>query len=202
MKKLKVFVSAVLAGMCIAFGGTVFLSVDNKVIGSALFSLGLFVVCTQGFNLFTGEACYVFDNDREYALNLLFIWLGNLAGTGLVAGGIRLTRIVNIAQRAAELCAVKTGDSLLSLFVLGMFCNIFIYIAVEGYKNNPHELGKYLALIFGVMGFILCGTEHCVADMFYFWLGGWSIKAVLALLVITVGNMCGSVIFPLLKKLI
>lgn len=202
MKKLKVFVSAVLAGMCIAFGGTVFLSVDNKVIGSALFSLGLFVVCTQGFNLFTGKACYVFDNDREYALNLLFIWLGNLAGTGLVAGGIRLTRIVNIAQRAAELCAVKTGDSLLSLFVLGMFCNIFIYIAVEGYKNNPHELGKYLALIFGVMGFILCGTEHCVADMFYFWLGGWSIKAVLALLVITVGNMCGSVIFPLLKKLI
>lgn len=202
MKKIKVSVSAVLAGMCIAFGGTVFLSVENRVAGSALFTLGLFVVCTQGFNLFTGKACYVFDNNAEYAVELLFIWVGNLIGTGLVAGGIRLTRIVGIAQRAAELCAVKTGDSLLSLFILGIICNIFIYIAVEGYKNNPHELGKYLALVFGVMGFILCGSEHCVADMFYFWLGGWSIKSVIALLVITAGNMCGSVVFPLLKKLI
>lgn len=202
MKKIKVSVSAVLAGMCIAFGGTVFLSVENRVAGSALFTLGLFVVCTQGFNLFTGKACYVFDNNAEYAVELLFIWVGNLIGTGLVAGGIRLTRIVGIAQRAAELCAVKTGDSLLSLFILGIICNIFIYIAVEGYKNNPHEIGKYLALVFGVMGFILCGSEHCVADMFYFWLGGWSIKSVIALLVITAGNMCGSVVFPLLKKLI
>lgn len=202
MKKIKASVSAVLAGMCIAFGGTVFLSVENRVAGSALFTLGLFVVCTQGFNLFTGKACYVFDNNAEYAVELLFIWVGNLIGTGLVAGGIRLTRIVGIAQRAAELCAVKTGDSLLSLFILGMICNIFIYIAVEGYKNNPHEIGKYLALVFGVMGFILCGSEHCVADMFYFWLGGWSIKSVIALLVITAGNMCGSVVFPLLKKLI
>lgn len=202
MKKIKVSVSAVLAGMCIAFGGTVFLSVENRVAGSALFTLGLFVVCTQGFNLFTGKVCYVFDNNAEYAVELLFIWVGNLIGTGLVASGIRLTRIVGIAQRAAELCAVKTGDSLLSLFILGIICNIFIYIAVEGYKNNPHELGKYLALIFGVMGFILCGSEHCVADMFYFWLGGWSIKSVIALLVISAGNMCGSVVFPLLKKLI
>lgn len=188
--------------MCIALGGTVFLSVENRVIGSALFTLGLFVVCTHGFNLFTGKACYIFDNNAEYAVNLALIWLGNLIGTGLVALGVRLTRVSGIAQRAAELCAVKIGDSLISLFVLGIFCNIFIYIAVEGYKNNPHEVGKYLALFFGVMGFILCGTEHCVADMFYFWLGGWSGKAVLALLVITAGNLCGSVIFPLLKKLI
>lgn len=200
MKKLKLLVSAVLAGMCIAFGGTVFLSVDNKIVGSALFTLGLFVVCTQGFSLFTGKACYVFDNDMGYALDLIVIWLGNLIGTGLIAGGVSLTRIAGIAEKAAALCAVKTGDSLLSLFILGVFCNIFIYIAVEGYKSNPHEAGKYLALFFGVMGFILCGTEHCVADMFYFWLGGWSTKAVICLLVITAGNMCGSVVFPLLKK--
>ena len=50
-----------------------------------------------------------------------------------------------------------------------------IYIGVEGYRSNPHELGKYLALFFGVCVFILCGFEHCVANMYYFTMGGaWS----------------------------
>lgn len=203
MKISKAFISAILAGMCIAFGGTVFLSVENKVIGAALFTLGLFVVCTQGFNLFTGKACYVFDNDKTYALNLITIWLGNLAGTGIIAGAVRLTRIAGISQRAADMCAQKASDTLPSLFVLGIFCNIFIYIAVEGYKSNPHEIGRYLALFFGVMGFILCGTEHCVADMFYFWVAAaWSTRTIVCLLVISAGNLVGSVVFPLLKKLI
>ena len=90
---------------------------------------------------------------------------------------------------------------MVSLFFLGVLCNIFIYIAVEGYKNNPHELGKYLSLLFGVMVFILVGTEHCVADMFYFWMGGvWSGHAVAAILVITLGNAVGGVLFPLLRS--
>ena len=42
---------AVLAGISIALGGLVFLSVDNKVIGAALFTVGLFTVCTFGLNL-------------------------------------------------------------------------------------------------------------------------------------------------------
>ena len=89
----------------------------------------------------------------------------------------------------------------MSLFFLGLLCNIFIYIAVEGYGKLPHEVGKYMALVFGVMGFILCGTEHCVADMFYFWMGGaWSGRAVLSILVITAGNCAGGVILPLLRS--
>ena len=50
---------------------------------------------------------------------------------------------------------------------LAVFCNVMIYIGVEGYRSNPHELGKYLALFFGVCVFILCGFEHCVANMYY-----------------------------------
>lgn len=202
MKTLKTFVSGMLAGMSIAFGGVVFLSLDNKVLGSLFFTIGLFVVCTFGFNLFTGKVCYVFANDKAYALALPVIWLGNLAGTGVIAGLVKLTRNAGIAEKAISMCATKTGDSLLSLFVLGILCNIFIYIAVDTFKNNPHEVGKYLGLFFGVMVFILCGTEHCVADMFYFWMAGWSGKAILCIIVITLGNCVGGVIFPLLRKFI
>ena len=203
MKTLRLFIGAVLAGISIALGGLVFLSVENKVIGAALFTVGLFTVCTFGLNLFTGKVCYAFDNDGSYALMLPVIWLGNLAGTGLTALCASLTRAApTLTEKAAALCQSKLGDSMLSLFFLGVLCNVFIYIAVEGYKNNPHELGKYLSLIFGVMVFILCGTEHCVADMFYFWMGRvWSGHAILCILVITLGNAVGGVLFPLLRRL-
>ena len=56
------------------------------------------------------------------------------------------------------------GATYLGLFVLGILCNICIFIAVNGYANNPHQVGKYLALFLGVSVFILCGTEHSVAD--------------------------------------
>ncbi|MBQ3724325.1 MAG: formate/nitrite transporter family protein [Oscillospiraceae bacterium] len=197
MKSGRIFLSAVLAGLSIGFGGLVFLSVENRVMGAFLFAIGLFCVCTMGFHLFTGKVCYVLQIDRSYALSIPIIWLGNLVGTGLVAGAASLTRIgPAVRERAAALCAVKTGDSLVSLFFLGVLCNIFIYIAVEGYKSNPHPLGKYLALVLGVMVFILCGTEHCVADMFYFSMAGaWSVRAVVCLVVITVGNAAGGIAF-------
>ena len=204
MKKLSLLVSALLAGMCVGLGGLAFLSVDNRVIGAALFTIGLFCICTFGFHLFTGKVCSVFQNDRAYALDLPLIWLGNLTGTGAVALIASLTRnAAAMREKAMTLCQVKLNDSLLSLFFLGMLCNIFIYIAVEGYRNNPHELGKYLSLFFGVMVFILAGTEHCVADMFYFWMAGaWSGRAILCILVITLGNAAGGVLLPLLRDII
>ena len=102
MNYLKTFVGAILAGMSIAIGGLVFLSVDDKVIGSALFSVGLFTVCTFGLNLFTGKVCYVFQNDRDYALSLPLIWVGNLIGTGLIALFAGLSRnTAALSEKAA-----------------------------------------------------------------------------------------------------
>jgi formate/nitrite transporter FocA (FNT family) len=178
--------------MCIGFGGIVFLSLDNKVVGAALFTIGLFVICTFGFHLFTGKVCYVFQNDKNYAIDLPFIWIGNLIGTGITAGLASLTRN-----------GPALDDNILSLFFLGVLCNIFIYIAVDGFGKNVHELGKYLSLFFGVMVFILGGTEHCVADMFYFWISGtWSVSAALRVLVITLGNIVGGAGFCLLHGLV
>ena len=200
MNYVKTLISAVLAGICIGIGGVVFLSVEDKLVGSFFFTTGLFVICTMGFHLFTGKVCYVLKNDRTYAFQLPVIWIGNLMGTTLVAKLVSMTRISGIAQKAAALCDTKLSDSCISLFILGIFCNILIYIAVEGYGNIPHETGKYLALFFGVMVFILCGYEHCVADMFYFSAADmWSSEAVMRLLVITLGNVVGGVAFPICR---
>lgn len=201
MKTLTTFVYAVLAGAAIAIGGVAFLSCEDRVVGAIFFCVGLFTVCTFGLNLFTGKVCYVFQRDRVYALNLPVIWLGNLAGTVIVGLLVQATRLApNLVARAQSVCQAKLDDGWLSLFLLGMLCNIFIYIAVEGFSQNPHQLGKYLSLFFGVMVFILCGYEHCVADMFYFTVAGvWSLDTLLRLLIITLGNAVGGVIFPLAR---
>ena len=203
MKKWSVtFVQGILAGVSISLGGTVFLSVENKVTGAVLFTVGLFLVCTFGFNLFTGKVCYVFDRGREYALGLPVIWLGNLCGAWLTAALERGTRIgAGLAERAGSLAEVKLGDSLPSIFILAVFCNIMIYIAVEIYGKCPHELGKYLGLFFGVVVFILCGFEHCVANMYYFSMAGaWSLKTLGYVLVMTLGNAVGGVVIPLVRR--
>lgn len=88
--------------------------------------------------------------------------------------------------------------------MLGILCNIFIFIAVNGYANNPHQLGKYLAIFLGVMVFILCGTEHSVADMYYWSVSGVLYQApaqsLLRIVVVSLGNVVGGVCFPLLEK--
>ena len=200
MKVLKTLLSAVLAGMCIGFGGVVFLALESKVLGAFFFTCGLFCVCTFGLKLFTGKVCYVFQNGRDYALELPVIWLGNLLGTVLTAWLMNASRLAPYAEKAAGMCQVKAEDGLGSLFVLGILCNIFIYIAVESFNKNPHELGKYLGLFFGVMVFILSGYEHCVADMFYVSAAGcWSGDMLLRILVITAGNAVGGVLLPLCR---
>ncbi len=202
MKKIKTFLYSIIGGASIAIGGAAFLSVESKVVGALFFVVGLFVICTMGFSLFTGKVCYVFENDAAYALDLLLIWLGNIIGAFIVGEALRATRIAGISEKAAAMCRMKLDDSLFSIFLLAIFCNILICVAVDGYRNNPHEVGKYIALFFGVTVFIICGFEHCVANMFYISLARmWSAEALIFILVNSLGNAVGGVLLPLAKTL-
>ena len=179
MKQLQTYISGIMAGLAIALGGTVYLSVENQIVGALFFTVGLFTVCTMNFQLYTGRVCYLFENDKNYALQLPLIWLGNLTGAVLTA-----------------------SDNLGSSFLLAIFCNLLIFIAVDGFKHHSHEIGKYLGLFFGVVAFILCGFEHCVANMYFFTIGGvWSLRTMLYILVMTLGNSVGGLVLPLLRRL-
>ena len=205
-KTVSVFLKAILAGFCIGLGGVVFLGLmpTSKPLGAFLFAIGLFTICTHGFNLFTGKACYILDNKPSYLGTLVVIWVGNLIGAFCMAALMHCTRVSAAYTEAAQgLVAAKNADSLGSLFVLGMLCNVLIYIAVDGYKSNPHEIGKYIALIFGVAVFILAGTEHSVADMFYYAAAGelFTGEGILRLVIISLGNVVGGLILPGIKLL-
>lgn len=203
MKKLKVFLDAILAGIAISIGGVVFLACENKFMGACLFSVGLLSVCTLGLNLYTGRVCYSLDNPPAYLLECLLIWVGNLVGAVAAGALILCTRQGEaLATAARALADVKLGDDLISIFILSMGCNMLIYLAVENYKNNPHEIGKYMAIFFGVVVFIMAGFEHCIANIFYFTVAGaWSLRTVGYLLVMTLGNTAGGLLIPAFRKL-
>ena len=204
MKKLADFLYAIMAGAFIAMGGVAFLSLNNKIVGAFMFSLGLFAVCTLKYNLFTGKVGYLFCNDvKTYLPWCLMVWVGNLVGSIIVAELVRLTRVApGLIEKSTKLVQVKADDTLISLFVLGIFCNIMVVHAVDQYLNNPHEIGKYLGIIMSIMVFILCGFEHCIADMFYIQMARmWNSQTIIALIVITLGNVVGGILIPTMRNI-
>jgi formate/nitrite transporter FocA (FNT family) len=200
---LDTFLYGIMGGICIALGGTAYLCAPNSILGATLFAIGLFTICTMGFNLYTGKVAYVFNNGLKYLLDVALIWLSNFCGAALVAALLAQTRLAGtLYAKAAPICALKLADGAWSLFILGAFCNLMIFIAVDSFKNNEHPVGKYLGLLFGVVTFIFCGYEHSIADMFYFTAGdAWSLTSLGKLLVITIGNAAGGVLIPLVRLL-
>ena len=192
-KYSKMILSSVLAGMAIALGAAVNLSVDNRYLGAALFSIGLFCVCSFGWKLFTGQVCKVIGN-HEVVNDLPIVWIGNLIGAALSALFIDGAN-PSIQYIAQALWEAKTNTDLFNLFFGGFCCNVLIYIAVEGYRKIDNALGKYLAILLGVMVFILCSFEHSVADMAYFFLAGCptSWRGIWMILIISLGNLFGGI---------
>ena len=128
--------------------------------------------------------------------------LGKLLGTIITALLILNTRIFNISIRAREMVIIKISDNYLSIFILSIFCGILMYLAVNTYKEVK-DIGKYLAVFLGVIVFILCGFEHCIANMYYFSVSStWSLNTLLYLLVMILGNSLGGILIPLCNKVI
>lgn len=204
-KPLSQFVNAVIGGMMIGIGGCVSLSCDNKYVGAALFSLGLFAIIQFGFGLYTGKIGYVPLRKPVYLLECLFTLLGNALGTFIDAILLRQTRIsAAIAEKAAASVAVKTGDNLLSAFILAVFCGLLMFTAVENARLSNAAGGhveKVIGTMLCIMVFILCGFNHCIADMFYIFLTGSLSSAAAYLPIVILGNSVGGMLIPLLKML-
>lgn len=198
MKKrlLRIFLSAIGAGILIGIGGFVFLSFRNTNLffASFLFSLGLLTIISFQMYLFTGKIGYAFDNKPDYLLDLLVCWLGNLVGAVLVGYILRLTRI-DLSEVASSVVNAKVNDNPLSILILSVFCGMLIYVAVEIQKKDIPGVFKLLGIVLPVMVFIISGFEHCVANMFYFsYANAWNLKSILYILLMSFGNSLGSII--------
>lgn len=189
MNKVQGLIKSVYAGFMIGIGGIVYLSAENKIVGSLFFSFGLLTIVIQGFYLYTGKVGFI--QQMKEVLDMLVIIAGNFIGTFIAACMANLARL-NL--NAAELVNRKLENGVGNIFVLSMFCGVMMYLAIDNYRKTKN----IVLIIAPVMIFILSGFEHSIANMFYFHLAGaYSLKAFVYLAVMLIGNGLGAKIFAL-----
>lgn len=201
---MKYLLKSILAGIVIAIGGTIYLSIDNKILGSVFFTIGLFTVVVYSLNLYTGKIGYLVNNfNIKYIKELIITLIGNFIGTFFVGFILKFTRIYSlINEKAKVIVDIKLNDSILSILILSFFCGILMFLAVNGYKTLK-DSGKYLAVFLSVIVFILCGFEHCIANMYYFTIANsYNLVTLKYLLIMILGNSVGGVLIPIFNLFI
>lgn len=182
----RLFVLAVAAGLLIGLGGvtssTAAHALDNagmvRLVSGLIFPVGLMMVILMGTELFTGNALMITAalDGRITRGRLLRNWgivfAGNLVGAVLLAACMAFFGQLNIgggdlAVYTAKVAAAKNGLPWANAFVLGIFCNLMVCIAVYQANTAQDTAGRILGISFPIMGFVLAGFEHCVADMYY-----------------------------------
>ena len=203
MERARQLVSAILAGMLIGMGGTVYLSQSNPVVGSFLFAIGLYTIVAFQLHLFTGKIGYTPFQKPIYIIELAITWFGNLLGTGLTALMVKNSRIgAPLVEKVLGVAQTKLSDNFLSIFLLAIFCGMLMFIAVDCYRNVQGSTLKFIGVFVPVMVFILSGFEHVIANMYYFSLAGaWSAHCVMSIIVMTIGNAVGGMLIPMYLKI-
>lgn len=180
-----IMTKAILAGVVIALGGFIFLSVESQLLGSFLFAIGLLSVLIFDYALYTGKVCY--KNFYKVPFYLLYVLLGNVVGTWIIG---LFTLDPSLVNRAIEISNVKLSRSLGEVFIRAVICGIYIAIGVRGFKHS----GSIVIPIMAVMSFILTGSEHVVANAYYFSVASMLKESFIFLIVNALGNMVGGLI--------
>lgn len=198
-----VFLSAILAGVMIGIGGSVYLSLaaeGSKIAGAVLFSVGLFTIIVFKLYLFTGKVGYLFITNESVGIktgNILLTLFGNFIGTFLMGSAFAERLILNTG--VLQIVEAKLSLTLTDAFLLAIPCGILMFVAVEGYKRAESEAVKAVIVAFCVSVFILSGFEHSIADMFYFAAAKmFDFESIMFLLIIIMGNLIGGAGFATL----
>lgn len=177
---------AIMAGAFIALAGigsttaaaTVSIPSIAKLISACVFPAGLAMCVLTGAELFTGNCLMVIPlakreiNVGGMLKNWIIVWLANLLGGILVAAlvvyGHTLSLFdsglaVSVMSAAASKCSLTFGEA----FLRGIGCNFLVCIAVWIANAAKDVAGKVVGLFFPIMLFVICGFEHCVANMYY-----------------------------------
>ena len=207
MKFLKVFLFGIFAGLAIGLGSLVYTVVSayltdttGMIFASALFSVGLILVCTLGLQLYTGKIGVVFDGEtkREVGYNAICLPImlaGNTIGA-LVLGIICHFIFMNVPEVANRIAAIAQGKiASNTVFLQGILCGALVYIAVYLYKNLQNYGMKIIGIITAVTLFVYCGFQHCIANMFYFGMDfNWKIEYLWNILIVILTNSIGALL--------
>jgi formate/nitrite transporter len=222
-----------LAGAFIGLGSLFYVVVQSdaslgfaakRVLGGAVFSLGLLMVVVAGAELFTGNNLLAMAwADRKISTaGLLRNWLVVCAAN--FAGALGLAALVFLSGHAdmnggalgrtyIAIAAAKVSLPPPQAFFSGVLCNVLVCMAVWMSLAGRSVVDKLVAVLFPVAAFVAAGFEHSIANMYLIPLGlmlqaqagqavdAWGLAR--NLLPVIAGNIVGgSVLVALVYRLI
>ena len=216
------FIKGILAGLAIGLGGFLYILMTfalsgnlaelGKFLGSILFSVGLFLVCTFSLSLYTGKVGLLYEEKKDFwfIISLPIMLIGNAIGAfglGYICFAIfRNTDVFTTAVAAASSrLALNTFLDYFFTAVKSFLCGVCVYLAVKCFSLRRLRPLGILLLVFFVFLFVYCGFQHCIANMFYFGMANafsidW-LKVLLNLLIVIIFNSFGPIVGVMMWKI-
>ena len=182
----ELFVLAILAGGLIALGSAATNTASFGVadVGTArmicglLFPFGLCMVVVTGAELFTGNCLITISVLEKKASvagmlrNWVIVYLGNLVGALLVSAGCACFGQFEYGSGALAVYTIKIavgkcGIGFGKAVVFGVLCNLLVSMGVLLAMSSKDTAGRLMGAFIPVSFFVICGFEHCVANMYY-----------------------------------
>ena len=190
---LKLTILGIFAGVYIGFGAQLAIMVTHdmaaflgvgmaKLIGGAVFSVGLMLVVIAGAELFTGNnLIFLSVLDRQVRVSRLLrnwtiVYFANFVGSLLLVllmywSGLWKTDGGLVGAKALAIANSKVNLTFLQAFARGIMCNWLVCLAVWMAVSARTVVGKVWAIFFPIMAFVASGFEHSVANMFFIPMG-------------------------------
>ena len=190
---LRLTILGIFAGVYIGFGAELMIMVTHdmasflgvgmaKLIGGAVFSVGLMLVVIAGAELFTGNnLIFLSVLDRQVTVrrllrNWTIVYFANFVGSLLLVllmywSGLWKTNGGLVGASALGIANSKVNLTFLQAFARGILCNWLVCLAVWMAVSASTVVGKVWAVFFPIMAFVASGFEHSVANMFFIPMG-------------------------------
>ncbi len=182
----KMILLGMMAGAFIAFGGAASSVAAHGVadvglarsIAGAIFPVGLMLVVFTGSELFTGNSLMIMAViDKKITLlkmvrNLVVVYFANFIGALIIdvlvffsgqfdfSGG-------GLGAYTIKVALAKTSIAPVTAVISGILCNILVCLAIVLAGTAKDSIGRIFGIFFPIAAFVVCGFEHCVANMFY-----------------------------------
>lgn len=183
-------VQGILAGMYISLGAIGFLKLVTLTadpglgafLGAFVFPVGIIAIMLMQAELFTSDsmvmiAVYAGRTRITKIVRILgLILIANMLGTIFIALMTQASGLFNEAIQAVviEKAIHKVHMPITQLFASSIICNILVSTGVCLAYSCRDELTKIVVLWLTIAVFVLSGTEHVVANMYYLFVAYFS----------------------------
>lgn len=182
----KMILLGLMAGAFIAFGGAASSVAAHGVedvglarsIAGAIFPVGLMLVVFTGSELFTGNSLMIMAViDKKITLlkmirNLVVVYFANFVGAIIIDVLVFLSGQFDfsgggLGAYTIKVALAKTSIAPVTAVISGILCNILVCLAIVLAGTAKDSIGRIFGIFFPIAAFVVCGFEHCVANMFY-----------------------------------